>query len=273
MKSSKKILLLSHPRSGSTSLYEILQTHRELDILAEPFAESFVNWSPGDKDYRGLVHDAASLDEQLDEIFSQYDGFKLQDYQLQGDEVGGLPRAVDDNLLEHLLLRQNLNVVFLRRRNLLQAVVSNLIGEQTGVWKKSDLTRPLESHYSNLTQLNVVDVCSRIGRLSQHLDWCESLLSRECNGRWLPVVYEDFFLVSSAEQAETLNALWKFLGLEPIAASEFRHHLRPEIARLNSPATYALVPNIQQLNDECGSDAHGWLFDGAQQGYESDEPR
>jgi hypothetical protein len=33
------------------------------------------------------------------------------------------------------------------------------------------------------------------------------------------------------------------------------------LTKLNSPATYRFLPNAQEVNDLCGSDSHGWLFE------------
>ena len=75
------------------------------------------------------------------------------------------------------------------------------------------------------------------------------------------IVYEDFFFAPPQEQAEVVEALWRFLDLEPVPAAELAYYLRPERTKLNSPATYRFLPNAQEINDLCGSDDHGWLFE------------
>src|SRR3972149_643545 len=131
------VILFAHPRSGSSSLFEILQSHPELNILEEPFNENFTRWDAANKDYRELVHDIPSLEAQVSEIFATWNGMKILDYQLPAD------------LIIHLLRRADCKIIFLRRRNLLQSVVSVLIAEQTKLWKKWEMTMPLEEYYRN----------------------------------------------------------------------------------------------------------------------------
>jgi len=154
VKPGERVLLFAHPRSGSSNLYQILQLHPALEILEEPFNENFVNWQPENKDYLGLVRDVESLDEQLAEIFTRFNGVKVLNYQL------------DDELVEHLLLRPDFCVMFVRRRNVLQTVVSNLIAEQTNLWKKWDMARSLETYYDGLRPLDLDDVRVRVERLA-----------------------------------------------------------------------------------------------------------
>ncbi len=40
---SDKVLLFAHPRSGSSSLFQILDLHPKLRILEEPFNENYAN--------------------------------------------------------------------------------------------------------------------------------------------------------------------------------------------------------------------------------------
>jgi hypothetical protein len=248
LKLGERVLLFAHPRSGSSNLYQILQSHPALEVLEEPFNENFVNWQPGNKDYLGSVHDVETLDEQLAEIFTRFNGLKVLDYQLS------------DDLVEHLLSRADLRVVFVRRRNVLKAVVSNLIAEQTDLWKVWDMTRPLESYYAGLRPLDLEEVRGRVEWLSWHMQWCEAILDRRADGRVLKIAYEEFF-AQRKEQEELLEALWRFLDLEPIPAANMEYYLQPELTRLNSPATYRYLPNAKEVNDLCGSDSYGWLFE------------
>jgi hypothetical protein len=254
LKSGERILLFAHPRSGSSNLYQILQLHPMLEILEEPFNENFVDWQPGNKDYLGLVQDVESLDDQLAEIFTHFNGVKVLDYQLS------------DELVEHLLLRPDFRVVFVRRRNMLQTVVSNLIAEQTNLWKKWDMIRSLESYYDGLQPLDLDDVQARVEMLSWHMQLCESILDRRADGRVLKIDYETFFFAPREEQAEYVEVAWRFLDLEPISALDLEYYLRPEFTKLNSPATYRLLPNAKEVNDLCGSDSQGWLFESDESG-------
>jgi hypothetical protein len=70
MGDDERLVLLAWPRSGSSSLWEILRAHPCLRLMAdEPFNESFTEWSPGNPDYLARLHDLESLDLVLDELF------------------------------------------------------------------------------------------------------------------------------------------------------------------------------------------------------------
>lgn len=88
----------------------------------------FIRWNPDNKNYRDLIHDISSLDKQLVEIFVDHNGIKALDYQLP------------DKLAVHLLQRRDCRILFLRRNDLLQSVVSVLIAKQTQVCKRWEVT-------------------------------------------------------------------------------------------------------------------------------------
>jgi len=71
----------------------------------------------------------SSFAAQLGEIFSEYHGLNVLDYQL------------DDEYLPYLLAKEELCCIFLRRRNLLQSVVSTMLAQQSGVWKRYAMGR------------------------------------------------------------------------------------------------------------------------------------
>src|SRR5262245_21405971 len=164
MQSHQRIILFAHPRSGSSSLYQILQLHPVLNILEEPFNENFTSWHPDNPNYLERIHDIPSLDQQLAQIYATYNGVKVLDYQLA------------DELIVHLLERPDCFILFLRRRNLLQSIVSALIAQQTGLWKKWEMTKPLAHYYRDLQPLDVEEVTLRVGMLKEHLDYFESIV-------------------------------------------------------------------------------------------------
>jgi hypothetical protein len=106
MQHIRRVIVFAHARSGSSSLYQILQLHPVLNILEEPFNENFTEWNPNNPSYLACIHDIPSLDAQLAEIFSIYNDIKFLNYQLP------------ERLTTHLLLRPDCFVIFLWRRNL-----------------------------------------------------------------------------------------------------------------------------------------------------------
>lgn len=244
-----RLILFAHPRSGSTSLMRVLQAHPALSILHEPFNESFTQWAPNNKDYRALIHDIASLDVQLEGIFGQHNGFKMLDYQLA------------DELNAHLLQRTDHKLIFLRRRNLLQAVVSVQIAHQTNIWQKSNLVETIDAHYANLKPLDIAEVQGRVAELKRNLDWLEGLVDARRNGTSLKFNYEDLYFAPPDSQQQQLTTLWHWLGLEPLPWEAVANHMQPEAAQINTARTYALLPNADEIQRACGNAETGWLFD------------
>lgn len=248
MDRSLHLIFFAHPRSGSSSLFRILQLHPALQLLEEPFNEHFTSWRPGNRNYRDLVHDRASLDAQLAAIFADYNGLKVLDYQLP------------DDLISHLLHRPGSHVLFLRRRNLLQTVVSNLIALQTQLWKKWDLTQPLEQYYHNLQPLDIDDVQRRVAELQQHLDFCEALIDARPGIAGLKLVYEDLYFGSAEQRNQQVAAIWTWLGLAPLETEQIQYYLDPAEVKINSAATYACLPNAREIEERCGNALTGRLY-------------
>jgi hypothetical protein len=49
MDSKLKLVLFAHARSGSSTLYRILQSHPALHIVEEPFNRHYQEWNPGER--------------------------------------------------------------------------------------------------------------------------------------------------------------------------------------------------------------------------------
>ena len=226
----------------------ILQHHPALTILEEPFNEHFTEWSAENPDYRGRVHDASSFDGVVAEILSRHTGLKVLGYQLP------------DELIARLVTGPDRRILFLRRRNLLQAVVSVLIAEQTGVWKKWEMTRPLEEHYRDLRPLDTDEVRERIGVLREQLAYYETIVDALPSGSAMKLVYEELYYAPPAERERQVDRIWDWLDLPSIDPEPIRRYLDPDSARINSDATYALLPNARRIDALCGCDETGWLF-------------
>ena len=243
-----RLLFLAHPRSGSSSLYEILQSHPELNILEEPFNENFTRWDAANKNYRELVHDIPSLEAQVSEIFATWNGIKILDYQLPAD------------LAVHLLRRPDCKIIFLRRRNLLQSVVSVLIAEQTQLWQKWEMNKPLEEYYQDLQPLDIQDIQQHVKSTKQRLDFFESVVDERTKDEAIKLTYEELYFSEPAKQKQQIAAIWSLLEIAPLELEQHQVYLQPEAAKINSAATYALLPNAREIELVYGNDLTGWLY-------------
>ena len=243
-----QLIFFAHARSGSSSLLKMLQLHPDLHLIEEPFHEDFASWHPDNPNYRDQIHDRTSLDKQLDTIFATYNGLKVLDYQLS------------DDLIAHLLQRPNSHVLFLRRRNLLQAVVSAMIGQQTQLWKTWDMTQPLEEYYRHLQPLDISEVKRQMSGLQDHLDYCEKIVDGRSGLPALKLIYEDLYFAREAQRDQQIASIWQWLGITPLGSEQLQYYLTPKTAKVNSAATYAYLPNIQEIEQECGNASTGWLY-------------
>lgn len=244
-----RLIFFAHPRSGSSSLYQILQLHPELNILEEPFNENFTRWNSANKNYRDQVHDLPSLERTIAEIFSDHNGIKILDYQLP------------DHLAAHLLERSDCKVIFLRRRNLLQSVVSVLIAEQTGLWKRWEMTRSGEEYYSNLQPLDIQDIRQRVADLKKRLDFFEELLDIRSREEVIKFTYEELYYSEPSGQARKIDAIWNLLDIASLELERYQRYLKPETMKINSAATYGFLPNAWDIQKACGNTVTGWLFE------------
>lgn len=247
MRDDEHLLFFAHARSGSSSLHRILQAHPQLNLLEEPFNENFVTWHPDNEDYLARIKDEESLDEVLNEIFVEHNGLKVLEYQL-----GSLNR--------HLLLRDDFRVLFLRRRNLLQAIVSLYVAGQTKLWKMWERERPVEDYYTGLEPLDIDRIARYLTELPRTLESVAALLDQR--DRTLSLVYEDLYFGSPVEQHAQLQAVWNFLELAPMPDDEVAYYLSRHEQKINSRETYRRLPNADEINDRFGSDETGWLYDG-----------
>jgi Sulfotransferase domain len=248
MNPNDRVILFAHPRSGSSSLYQILQLHPDLNILEEPFNEHFTEWNLNNKNYLSLIFDIPSLDAQLADIFIAYNGVKVLDYQLP------------DDLAVHLLQRSDCKIIFLRRRNVLQSVVSVLIAEQTHLWKKWEMTRPLEEYYQNLQALDITEIQGRTRYLKDHLDFFEGVLDNRSEREAIKLTYEELYFASPAQRGQLMDDMWKLLEIMPLSQESYQNYFQPEKAKINSVETYSFIPNAEQIQQLCGDDETGWLY-------------
>lgn len=242
-----RIVLAAHARSGSNTLVEVLDAHPRISILNEPFNERFPEWAPSSTTYLDRVRDVASLDTVMDEIFSSYSGIKLLHYQL------ALP------LRTHLLLRPDVHVITLRRRNLLEAGVSQMIAMQTDYWKREVATGSIDARYRSLEPIPVDRVRGTMDWFANEAAEAAAIVERCTDGRVLELVYEDLHLVAPDEQDRVLARLWSFLGVEPCNSPRVRSVLDPNEVQQAGATTYGQLPNLAEIADALGSDETGRL--------------
>lgn len=241
-------VLFAQARSGSTVLCRALQLHPQLRVALEPFQSNYHTWKPDEPDYINLIVDIRTLEEQLAVLFSKYDGFKVLDYQLP------------EELYTHMLMRPDIKVIALRRRNILQQAISGFIAEQTGIWQKRDLAGDVETACQELEPIDLGDLKANIEYRCQASRYYADVLAQKPPQMCLPLCYEDLYTMDVARNRESFRSIFGFLGLSIPDGQELDDLIDPRVEKINDPATYAMLPNVRIIDEQFGSDEIGWLF-------------
>jgi len=112
----------------------------------------------------------------------------------------------------HILRHPNYQIVFISRRNILKAVVSVLLSEQTQLWHAWDQKQPIEDYYRTLEPLNVDDLHSRVAELRRHFDEMEAVLDSRPVGTAVKLIYEDLYFAPEASKHAQIARIWGMLA-------------------------------------------------------------
>ena len=244
----ERTVLFAHARSGSTSLYRVLQLHPLLNFSLEPFWDGYAKDNPGEKNYVDLIEDISSLEEALDELFAKYNGIKILSYQLP------------EELFTHLLLSPRVKVIFLQRANLLRAEVSGCIAKQTKVWQIFNLDEETKQIYHNLKPVSLEKFADGLEYAKELRDYYGGVIGRRPGGTYLKVFYETLYTGDLEANRAAAKEIFEFLGLDLPNVEELDYHLDPRTSKINTPETYALLPNANEINERFGNDDTGSLF-------------
>jgi hypothetical protein len=237
-----EVLIFAFPRTGSTTLAESLGMFRRVEKILEPFNETD-GYTAG----REPVKDRNSLFRVLDEISGQ--GVNV---------VKHLNIQLSKELNCFLLEYGFRHILFLWRRNALKRVVSNEISFQAKEWRR-DREKILNTEYEPLD----------IEKLRGNINWYKSEVKfyRDyLESRGLPykeLVMEDFYQKSMEEKEQFIVSLARMYF--PLKGLSYNRKglieiLSPEVSRLNSRVTYKMIPNIEEVERELGSEENGFLF-------------
>lgn len=244
----ERTVIFAHARSGSTTLYRILQLHPLMNVALEPFWHGYAKENPGERNYVDFIEDVPSLEKALDDLFAMYNGIKILSYQLSKE------------LYTHLLLSPDVTVIFLQRANLLRAEVSGCIAEQTCVWQISDLNEQTRRMYRNLKPISLKKIGDDLEYAKELRDAYNSVTERRATGTYLKVYYEKLYTGDLGANRAAAREIFDFLGLELPTCEELDYHLDPRTSKINSSESYALLPNANEINERFGTDDTGWLF-------------
>jgi LPS sulfotransferase NodH len=246
-------VIVSLPRSGSTTLARLLDSHDDVRCIVEPFHPHR---------YGGHFHQFArrrSVGAAFSAIWAQWTAVKHV-WDLNGFPFFGRPELNDETLIH-----AGCRVILLVRRNILRRIVSQHLSRQTRYW-----IGPREGFIAKLSDTSVVAldpwrVCLDI-RAEQEALASQTKFLAEHDIPFLRLDYEDLFRpgASVSDQASVLNDMLSFVGLAPFDRDGFiekcTSHLDRNKNQWATEEVYRRIPDIERLEDAAGSDITGWLF-------------
>jgi len=209
--------------------------------------------------YHDLARNGLALDCALNLIWQNWEGIK------HVWEPNGFPFLGRPELNDRLISSAERSVILIRRRNLLRRFVSNHIARCTGYWMgtKAEFQSRLKS-----VQVPSLDsmLVKRQLRIDQGAIVRQLGILQQVGVRFMSVDYEELFgsAILPARRTDLINAVFEFLGYSAISSevylSDWHQLLDPSLNRWSSPDVYRQIPNIQEIEEEVGSDETGWLF-------------
>ncbi len=238
-----KVIIFAHPRTGSNTLLDILNLHPSLTLMREPFNDRRDQWEEGNKNYLKDLDNGTPMNEIMEDIEKDYNGFKTLSYQL-GDIYNN-----------ELLTSYDCSIIFLYRKNQLRSAVSGEIAKQTKIWQAEDK----EKHASvqELSALDIEKIKEVIEVQYKEINQYRNIL-KDAQIKFMEITYEDLFEVSDDAKLKKTEDVFSFLGLE-LPNVEDIEKLTDSSRRITNDEIYNMIPNLQAVK-ELEDEETGYLF-------------
>lgn len=232
--------IVGHARSGSSSLQRLLELHRDITIEAEPFNPERHTWEYT-FDYKSII-EQDGFAECVQYLFQKYNGIKHLYEQLDHGDNQHLIHYVD-------------KVIFLYRRNRLQAAVSLALSHQTQHWgegkhPKNHIWQPLDPDIIQHTLY-------QFGKFQRHL-------GRYSDTDHIILEHDELYGDGPIEaKLARMNEIFQFLGRKPLTHPRLLRECAGVLDRSNKTSgfeVYRQIPNIMEIEQRFGNDINGRLF-------------
>jgi len=150
------------------------------------------------------------------------------------------------------VLSDDLPVISLYRKNFLKGAVSGFLANSVKAWHKPQLpgnyairrysSMSIKGIKNNMTWKDKSDQRFReiLRDVKQHMEVC----------------YEDFYFKDGWKRL--LPKIYQHVGHKPFMNDKINWLMKSQ--RVNNERVYLNIKNIYEIERECGSDKHGWLF-------------
>ncbi|MCC5929324.1 MAG: sulfotransferase [Cyclobacteriaceae bacterium] len=187
--SSQKFIILCHPRTGSTWLHTLLNSHPNISSIGEMNKE---NKTYSDIKKNGLNYLTKNLPKSIKAV-----GFKIF-FEYLSDQNNSW-------LLQEITLDKNIKIIHLSRNNLLRMYVSLAIANYTGNF--STVYHNTKHNFKNKIE---IDPENCITYLNKIMEFEKELLLRIKNHELLNLSYEDL----ESDTHNKINTILNFLQVK-----------------------------------------------------------
>jgi len=223
-------IILSHGRSGSTLLTRSLDAHPNITCYAEVFnAIEADRATAATRKYLDGEDPVSFCHEQIYTASREASaiGFKLHVNQMQKSEE---QRA----LWSFLRTNRDINIIFLRRKNLFDSYVSNQRALHSGRWRREPGESVVAGYLEPLS-INTAH-CESVMRWQRQR--IEQAMENFQDHRRFDITYED--LVSDFQNK--LNSIFSFLGVR-------EHSIKPSLAKMNIVSHEEGITNYGEVKE------------------------
>ncbi|KXK26156.1 MAG: hypothetical protein TR69_WS6001001150 [candidate division WS6 bacterium OLB20] len=157
-------------------------------------------------------------------------------------------------IYERMLMRPDVKILLLTRRNLLMSAISGQIAEQTGIWQTWD--KKDDDGQNKLEALSIPRLERTVKYLSEMVDHYSAFLQKYRPDDHLHLVYEYFYTEDRELNYKNVTDVCSFLSVS-LPPSEFiDRYMQPENARLGSSDLLKQIPNYQDIMDYFSKHTH-----------------
>jgi hypothetical protein len=244
----------SLPRTGSTTLSQLLSCHPEVTCLDEPFHPRRYGGQ-----YHRMSETTGSVGPALNLIWHRWTGIKHV-----WESPTMWPFIARPELNEQVLSEAS-RVLLLSRRNLLRRYVSHAICRQIRFWigTRTEFLSRLDNVQLQELDCNLIlhDIERSKEAIARRILFCKTK-----GVPYLHLEYEQLFAGKTEERnwITAFNVIFEFLGVRQVSLNDLGHrwrdYLNPDIYQWATEDVYRAIPNIDEVEGRLGSDDNGYLF-------------
>jgi len=255
----KKHFIIGTPRTGSTSLLDLIGTHPDIkEVFYEPFLLK--------EDFNKTLTDRKLSRAKIVEIYRLGDGIKELAWP---EDLEWLISHLNDpvwpedieNDRRLLLIKDFLSlpvaVIHTERDNILKQSISQILANKIKVWQVNQLGELSSDEYlEKIKELGPLSLCE-VRKNIMIFKWQKQWIKRQLEKRHhLCINYNEFYLGKNKE--EFVYKIFDHIGVKPIITKKMRDMLNK--GKLNKEICYSSIKNINEIDQEFGSDENGYCF-------------